>query len=125
MEPTDTVKKHGQPKKKLDLSTAKVADGALKAPKSLYEVMGISTNRYKIKDLASYEKAIARMDLIELQDEAYDKGVTPNSNRDIIIDRLVRRFIHENANVPEPVNAQSEASPDVRAETLRILARGR
>lgn len=115
-------------KAKLNLATAKVADGALATPKSVYEICGIRDGRYGgTKNVGDYERSLAKMDLIELQDEAYNKGVTPNQNRDIIIERLVRGFLQERSasRMPDAGSPDTGASEELREQARKVLARGR
>ena len=90
---TETPAKRGRPRKIVNLSTAKVADGALPSNTAIYDLCGISTSHYRAKSIAEYSKELGTLNLIELQDEAYKAGVVPSRDRFILIDRLERQFI--------------------------------
>lgn len=114
-------------RKKLDISKAKVADAALSAPKSVYEMVNIQTHAYGSVDRPSYEASLRRMNLIELQDEAYKHGVLASDSMSITIDRLVEKFIREHTKFS--ATGAKEVGGDVpdavRKSALETLARGR
>lgn len=115
-------------KSKLNLATAKVADGALRAHKSVYDICGIATTSYKHKDLASYSSMLGSMNLMDLQDHAFKVGVLAGPDRTTLIDRLERKFLQENAKfIPtfEQPEAQKNGDAATRAEAERIISRGR
>lgn len=114
-------------RKKLDISKAKTADAALAAPKSVYEMVGISTHNYVTDDRAAYEGNINRMDLIELQDEAYKHGVLASESRAITIDRLVEKFVREHTKYSSTGQKQvgGDVSDAVRESALKALSRGK
>ncbi len=113
----------------LNLSTAKVADGAQRSSQSVYELCGISTNTYRVNTIKDYTRTIRAMNLIDLQDEAYKNGVLATDNRDILLDRLERKFIQESARFrqePTPGSSQvSQSDSATRERALEILSRGR
>jgi hypothetical protein len=113
-------------RKKLDLTKAKVADGALAAPRSVYEMVGISTHSYGTNNRAEYEATINHMNLIELQDEAYKHGVLASESRSITIDRLLEKFVHEQTKFSSTTDDFiSTASKKTQKAALEALARGR
>jgi len=116
-------------KKRLDLATAKVADGQLMAGASVYSLVGITDSRYKHKSLASYSKMLNGMDLIELQDHAYEVGTLAGSDRHSLIERLERKFIEESrkfgATAAQPEDPSLDATEDLREQAKKIVSRGR
>jgi hypothetical protein len=114
-------------KKVLDISTAKVADGAL-APraKSAYEICGISTFTYKHRTLAEYQTYLHKLNLIQLQDEAYEHGITAGTSIPMLIDRLERQYCKErNKFASVGVEAKKDdANEDVHAKAVEIMRRG-
>ncbi len=119
------------PKKQLDLSTASVADGSLKPVRSVYELMGIKNVSYREKSYGAYQDQLRRMNVIELQDHAYEVGVVPGATKDSMIDRLERKFLQENPDQRDAYYAAKAAgasnAPELSLEeqAQRILARGR
>lgn len=112
-------------KPKIDLSKAQTTDGALPA-RSIYEAVGIPTTSYRHASLASYSKMINALDLIELQDHAYEQGVLAGPDRHTLIDRLERKYIQEHAKfAPTFEQPENEVNEDSREEAERILGRGR
>lgn len=113
--------------KKLDLATAKVADGQLKSPASVYEICGMITNAYGTTSLETYSKRLAEMNLIELQDHAYKIGALATNDRSVLIDRLERKFIQEVSRFRATGQETSKDSGnnESREAALRILSRGR
>jgi hypothetical protein len=116
----------------LNLSTAKTADGALKSPLSVYEIVGISTSPYRTTNLAEYQKTLGKMDLYELHSHAYDIGVLPSHSRSIMLDRLERKFIQEHSRISaarqneiDQKNSDGSKDESAREQTLKILAKGR
>ncbi len=115
-------------RKKLDISKAKVADGALSAPKSVYEMVGIATHDYgKDIDRTGYEAVLKRMNLIELQDEAYKHGVLASDSMAITIDRLVEKFIREHTKysaIADEIVGEN-VSKKTRDSAIKALSRGK
>lgn len=83
-------------KKKLDLATAKQADGALPSMRQIEEMVGIKGTSYWEKSYGEYQTMLRSKNLIELHDHAFEVGVVPASHRDMMIDRLERKFLQEN-----------------------------
>lgn len=127
---TDTAApaKRGRPKK-VNLATAKVADGALSAPKSVYEICGISTHGYNTTNLDDYKGSIKAMNLMQLQEEAYNKGVLPTDSRDMLVDRLEKKFILETSKFKtergQVIGTKDTPAEALKRQALNILARGR
>lgn len=113
--------------KKIDLSTAKVADGQLKASSSVYEMCGMNTNPYGTTSLETYTKRLAEMNLIELQDHAYKIGALATNDRSVLIDRLERKFLQEVSRfrATGQETGKGAAVAEQRETALRILSRGR
>lgn len=115
-------------RKKLNLATAKQADGALAAPRDIYSMVGLSTTPYRITDRTAYSKSLAALSLPELHEEAYRVGVMTHPDRQTQIGRLETKFISENtkfgAGIPAVANQGTE-DPDIRAQAEKILSRGR
>lgn len=114
-------------RKKLDISKAKVADGALNAPRSVYEMVGITVNKYATDNRDQYEATINNMNLIELQDEAYKHGVLASDSRNVTIDRLLEKFLRENTKYSStpPQEVGDDVSKKTRDAALKALSRGR
>ncbi len=111
----------------INLSTAKIADGASVAPRSVYAICGISESTYKHRSVAEYSKMLNSLNLIELQEHAFGIGIPAGPDRNTLIDRLERRYLQENSRfrggIEQP--AANGATADQRAEAERILSRGR
>lgn len=116
-------------KSKINLATAKVADGALKAPKSVYEICGIGTTSYKHRSVAEYSKMLNSLNLIELQDHAFQVGVLAGPDRNTLIGRLEDKFSLENSRfspaIGQTKDGSKDADPAMRAEAERIISRGK
>lgn len=114
-------------RKKVDLSTAHVADGQTASSQSVYDLVGIPSHGYSTTNLEQYRRGIIAMNLIQLQDEAYDKGVLATENRDILIDRLERKFLQETSKFRVATGQKRDEPKEdsMRDQALRILARGR
>ena len=115
-------------KKKLDLDTATVADGALRAPRSVYEIVGMNDSMFPTEDYDEYQKILEGMNTIDLVDHAYKLGVVATSDRRSMIDRLERKFLQERSRFgtsTEAVGAGDAASESMRKQAEKILSRGR
>ncbi len=115
-------------RKKLNLATAKQADGSLAAVRDVYSMVGISATPYKITDRNAYSKAIGGLSLPELHEEAYRVGVMTHPDRQTQITRLEQKFITEStkfgAGIPA-VQSNGVQDPDLKAQAEQILSRGR
>ncbi len=111
-------------KKALNLATAQVADGALAAPQSVYEICGNKYSRYRTTDIGIYSQSLAAMNLIELQDHAYDVAVTPARDRETTIARLEQEFRRNHVRVPKSSPPEYSEKANLQ-QTLDILKRGR
>lgn len=124
-----TPRKARTPRKTVDLAaaTTKTADGALKPVRSVYAMCGVSENNYRSVSKAQYSINLAGMNLIELQDEAYEHGVPATDNRETMIDRLERKYISEINKFGFAPTAAEPETPDKiqRDKALAILAKGR
>ncbi len=116
-------------KKKLNLSTAKTADGALQAPRTVYELIGKPITHYREKTLEEYSKMLGSLDLSELHQIAYKEGVLAGPDRHNLIGRLESRYVSVMAKAYGPRSQPADPSlggdPAIRAEAERIVARGR
>jgi hypothetical protein len=115
-------------KKKLDLTTAKTADGALYSPKSVYEIVGLNDSLFPTSNYEEYQKLLSTMNTIDLVDHAYRLGVVATSDRQSLIDRLERKFLQERARSSvhtDSVDAAGGADAESRKIAERILSRGR
>lgn len=114
-------------KPKLNLSSAKQADGALAAPRDIYSIVGLSTTPYRIKERADYSKWLDSANLDELHEEAYRVGVMTHPDPHTQKTRLEQKFISEStkfgAGAPEIKNPTISAEDRAAAE--KILSRGR
>lgn len=114
-----------------NLATAKTADGAIhnKNATSVYEICGIRTHSYRTNSHEVYSRDLASMNLLQLQDEAFERGIMPSGSREAIIDRLERKFIQDcgkfRTNPSERVDGRVQDKDTQRDEVLRILSRGR
>jgi hypothetical protein len=114
-------------KPKINLATAKQADGALAAPRDIYSIVGLSATPYRIKGRADYSKWLESANLDELHEEAYRVGVMTHPDRRTQLARLEQKFIQEStkfgAGIPEVQNPTISAEDRAAAE--KILSRGR
>ena len=110
---------------KLDLSTATVADGAQKPIRSVYELVGIKDIKYRETTYGSYQGRLKKMNLIELQDHGFSIGVVPASSRDIMIDRLERKYLQENPDAREQYHAERTAAQVAAGDDDKLTVRQR
>lgn len=112
-------------KEPLNLASATVATGALAAPKSIYEMMGLTSRLYNTNDYETYQKDIAAMSLHTLHEHAYEVGIAANGDRNLLIDALERRFIKEHGRqgAAKEVVKKTQAE-EMREQALRALAHG-
>lgn len=116
------------PKKKLDLSTATVADGALPSSRSVYEILGMNDSIFPTQNYEEYQRLLVGMNTIDLIDHAYKIGVVATSDRNSLIDRLERKFLQERSRFATSTDSSSAAlgsSEAMRKEAERIISRGR
>lgn len=59
---------------------------------SIDQLWGIKVNKYKEKNLEDYLKKLDQMSGIELQNHAFEFGVSAESDREVIINKLTRLF---------------------------------
>lgn len=115
-------------KRKFNLETAETADGALPSLRSAYELVGIKDFQYKAKTFSEYQGQLRAMDLIELQDHAYDYAVVPSQSAEVMIARLEEKYLRENPEQRLKVAAERQAQMESESEKEqvdRILSRGR
>ena len=93
--------------------------------RSIDELLGETTNKYKTHDVKEYEAQLNRMNTSDLQTHAVTVQVMPKENRTLLIKLLVKQFQINNstgANVAQPVTPSGKP---ITQETLDILAEGR
>lgn len=118
-------------KPKINLGTAEQADGALAAPVSAYELVGIRDIRYREQSYSAYEARLRSTHLSDLQDECYRIGVVASSNKEVTIQRMLERYLKENPREREGLaaaraKAQRGASKETpEQQAMRILAAAR
>lgn len=117
-------------RKQVNLATAKVADGQTRTPTSVYEIVGIPTHSYKTNHLSQYSRELSTMNLAQLHQEAYARAVLATDSRDVLVDRLEKKFIQETSKFKSASDSRAfEVEPEVpetlRDHALRILSRGR
>ena len=118
-------------KGKINLETASVADGSLKPFNSVYELAGIKNVSYREKSFAAYQNTIRSMNLLELHDHGFSIGVPAGATKDIMLDRLERKFLQENPNERAAyIKARDEGKTDEQELTVAqraelIMQRGR
>lgn len=105
--------------KKLDIATAQVADGALKAERSIYEIVGFKSVRYRARSYAEYQTMIRKMDLLQLHEHSYEVGAVASPSKEITIDRLERKYLQENRGEREALN-EARAKEGLAAEKRTI-----
>lgn len=117
----------GRPKKVLDLKSAKVADGALNAPASVYEIIGRKTSVYRTSNYEEYQKYLRTLNLYDLQSHAYEVGVTPVEKYEVLFDRLERKFLEEISKFRAAKNNANSSikTPEPTKQVLDILSRGK
>lgn len=114
-------------KKALDLDNAEQADGALESPRSAYEIVGIKDYRYRETSFAAYSARLHQMDLSELHDHGYDMAEPISPSRQVMIDRLERKYLRENPH-QRSTAAKLRAPQDdssIEEQAQRIMAQGR
>lgn len=104
----------------------KVTDAALKPSRSVYEMCGMSDHSYRDISRADYVGTLHNMNLIDLQDEAYQRGVLASDSRDVLLDRLETKFLQETRKfTARQSDGPETASTALRSKALAALARGR
>ena len=113
-------------RKKIDLATAMVADAEVKSPTSLYEICGVRTSSYRTSNVEEYKASLAALNLIQLQDEAYQHAVPATQNREAIISRLVDKFILTVGRLgAKTAHEDGDEASAIRQQAKNIMARGR
>lgn len=118
-------------RKKFNPATTQMADGAMPAIHSAYELMGIKNIKYRERSFAAYQSQLRRMNMVELHDHAFEVGVLAGSSKETVIANLERKFLQENPAEREGFYARrnSETRPDAelsveeRAERIMEQAR--
>ena len=109
----------------INLASATVATGALAAPKSIYEIMGLTSKLYTTSDYETYQKDIAAMSLHVLHEHAYEVGVAASGDRNLLVDALERRFIKEHGRQGRAKEVENRTpAQEMRALALRALSHG-
>lgn len=122
---TTKASKSTKAQEPLNLASATVATGALAAPKSIYEIMGLTSKLYNTNDYETYQKDIAAMSLHTLHEHAYEVGIAASGDRNLLIDALERRFIKENGRQGRAKEvAKKTQAEEMREQALRALAHG-
>jgi hypothetical protein len=79
--------------------------------------------------LDSYSKMLGSLNLIELQDHAYEMGVLAGPDKHSLVDRLERKFIQDHAKFAPGLQSADDpslnADPDMRAAAEKTISRGR
>ena len=114
----------------IDLSHAEVATGEIKDFSSVYEILGRRTNPYKVNTFEEYKAKIGRMNLIDLQEHAYELGEAPIASRERLIDRLERKYLEAEGKKKTAIglahdNTNKPASNDLNENVAKILKRGK
>jgi hypothetical protein len=116
-------------RKRVNIATAKVADGEIKSPTSVYEILGIPTHGYKSSSLAAYSADLRGMNLYQLQEEAYNRAVLATDSKEVLIDRLEKKFIQETSKFKTAVGASDRSfnqapskEESERDQAIRILS---
>lgn len=128
---TQTTAKASNRKRGLDLATAEQTNGALNPIRSVYELVGIKDVRYNERTYAAYSARLAKMDLVELHDHAYDLALSCSPSRPFMIAKLEEKFLKEHPDQRDAVHAArlaeeaSEDSESITKRAERIMARGR
>jgi hypothetical protein len=70
------------------------------------------------------------MNLMQLQEEAYNRAIVATENRDILIDRLEKKFIQETSKFKAASSKLTDKKEEPKEESIkdqaiRILSRGR
>lgn len=120
-----TTKKKAKEKTKIDLSKATVANGALEAKQSIYDIMGVTSRAYWTSDYETYSADIAAMPLHKLHEHAYDVGVAAMGDRTHLLDQLERKFILEHGRQGRSRDAVKKTqAQSMKEQALRALAHG-
>ena len=119
--PATNTPKARKSRKTLDLATAHVTDGALAAPRSLYDIIGQTRSSYDTRDFSVYRARIQAMELFQLQQHAKDLGVLPSHTKELTIRRLEEAFLKEN-NQTRKTQARTEALTPEQALKQRAEA---
>lgn len=125
MSSSNSISRKGK-KSVLNLETAKIADGALSSPANVYEIIGHKISVYRTSDYATYQKQLRSMATYDLQEHAHEVGETPVSNREVLLDRLERRFLEEGSKyAAAKAKSTTNTQGVVDAKVSEFLRRGR
>lgn len=113
------------PRKKANLATAKTVDAALPAMKSVYEIVGMNDSVFGKESFEQFQRKIASLDLYSLQDMARKVNVIPHTKREVLVDRLEKRFLQDRMRAGPPKAAVVAVNEDLREQALRTLSRAR
>lgn len=117
---TGTEPKQKSTRKKLDLATAHVADGALAAPRSIADIIGGACWPYDTRDFGVYSNRLRGMQLYALQQHAQKLAIVPSHSREQMIKRLEEEFKKQrnrNSNISASAAEQArEGESDERRE---------
>lgn len=121
--------------KKIKIEEMQAADGEnvsveTKQPRTVYEVLGQKSHKYKTTDRDEYTRFIKSMAMTELQAHAYECGVLPIDNRAQLTERLIREFCAQTSAYNSSVTRR-DTFADLRKDTAQLadvkslLARGK
>ncbi len=105
-----------------------IADGKLynkRGVRSIDELLGISSTKYTTRDEGKYDDYINNLNTSDLQAHATKVGVLPNSDRTVLIKRLIKEFKVHNSAFLNTAEAVNPVTKKITQETLDILAEGR
>lgn len=79
-------------------------------------------NPYKTEDIEIYAKELARMNLIDLQNEAIAKNIKPSGGRSAIIAKLKKEFTKKNRQISLKHRKPSNARDPEKVKEVERLA---
>ncbi len=91
--------------------------------RSVDELFGFHGATYKTYDQTEYRTSLIGKNLIDLRDECFRVGLTPNDNRNIMVERLMKQFNR----ITSSVNGPQGVKPikfDLDSKARAILAEG-
>lgn len=96
------------------------------APRSINEVLGFRDSSYKTHDVEEYEKQLFAMNLSDLQRHALEVHLKPNSERRLLIAKLVKEFKRKNSSFIGPHQSERAAASnrmtkEDRRKALKVM----
>ena len=100
-------------------------NGAVAAPKSVFDILGQNHSIYKEKSLEEYRVSLSKMTLTQLQNHAIAVAqILPNViDKKLLIDKLEKEFLKKQTQFIAKLDQNDNLSNEQRQNILKILNR--